>query len=612
MGDLISKKSKGSGALEVGYVLQGRYEIREELGSGGFAVVYSAFDSTIERQVAIKVLNLKLLKRGEEETEQIRRRFLREAKLAARINHPSIVEIYDYGLLDDQNRPYIIMEFLEGDDLEKILEEEGAMDPRRLIPLYCDALHALDAAHQAGIIHKDLKPANLFFAERGGRRERLKVVDFGIAHIDAPGEDRITTTGTMTGTPQYMPPEYLEEQEVSPRIDIYQMGLILVEALCGVAVVEDSTPYQVAIAHMRREFRVPEAILESPLGEIFEKSTASDPDERYARAEEFARCLESVDDEAWVELGRALGSLEAPAKEKNDADAEAKKERGRREPTLVDKPDVKASPSPKAKNARKTESVYEKNATFREAKGARVTAPVPAERGRPSQRKRRTEALSGTGQRKGAATTSAPTDWTSRLVIAVVAVALTLGAGVIGLAFFQLSSDDDVEPPSAVAQEQPSAIDESPVQDESVMAVDEVLEADPEPEDPSPEEDTEDGDFRVVTLISEPSRAEVWTSDGTSLGLTPQQLDVEEGDELTVELTHSDTLAQRVTIDDSSGDIVEVVLESEPAPIADPGPVTRPDDSRTSTTEEGQAEEEEEEEDEEEEEEDEVEMQLAD
>ncbi len=282
--------------LEQGTLIHGRYEIRSLLGRGGFAAVFKAHDREIERDVAIKVLNVGPLVSQGNELDLMLTRFKREAKLSARISHPSVVQIFDFGVLDDEKNPFIIMEMLDGHDLGDELKENGPMTPERAIPLFVDALEALGDAHQMGIVHKDLKPSNLFVTDPGARRENLKIVDFGIAHIgDDDNNSRLTQTGYMLGTTQYMTPEYVEEQSVSPGLDVYQMGLILVETLAGKPVVHHESPWKCALMHISRELSVPVELLSSPLGPIIEKALAFEPEERFAHAGEFADALDNVD-----------------------------------------------------------------------------------------------------------------------------------------------------------------------------------------------------------------------------------------------------------------------------------------------------------------------------
>lgn len=281
--------------LEPGYLIAGRYEVVKLLGAGGFAAVFQAFDRQIERQVAIKVLNIAAVAAPGAEIEPFLERFRREARLAARIHHPNVVEIHDFGVLDDKRMPYIIMEMLEGHDLEEEISARGGMEPGRALPLFLGALEALGEAHRLGIVHKDLKPANLFLSRPGTRNELMKVVDFGIAHIGGTDEARMTQTGAMFGTPQYLSPEYVQTQTVGPEMDVYQMGLCLVEMLSGRSVVEDESPWQCALKHATGELTIPAALLDGELGPIIVKSLEFDPAERYPDALAFADALKGVD-----------------------------------------------------------------------------------------------------------------------------------------------------------------------------------------------------------------------------------------------------------------------------------------------------------------------------
>ena len=284
--------------FETGDRLHERYEIRETLGSGGFGMVYRAFDTVIKRPVAIKVLDVRHThSHDEEKSTRVLDRFLREAQVAARIRHQCIVEIHDFGVFEEEENPYIIMEFLEGADLGEELLENGPLDPSRLFPLFVDVLEGLGEAHAEGIVHKDLKPANLFLSQRATRRETLKIVDFGIAHVNAPTEERITTTGAVCGTPQYLAPEYIRDQQVSPALDIYQMGLILVEGLTAKPVVNSSNLFQAALMHVDRKFCIPPSLLEGAFGEVIKRATAFEPDDRFESAESFADALASIDPE---------------------------------------------------------------------------------------------------------------------------------------------------------------------------------------------------------------------------------------------------------------------------------------------------------------------------
>ncbi|MFP4600294.1 MAG: serine/threonine-protein kinase [Persicimonas sp.] len=287
-----------------GVTVAGRYEIRGHLGAGGFAQVFEAFDTNIERPVAIKFLNLHATQTDQGASDNILARFKREAKLAARIQHPNVVNIFDFGVIgQNKNIPFIVMEMLSGHDLEEQIFEKGPMKPQRALPLFIACLEALGEAHKADIVHKDLKPSNLFLSNPGTRAESLRIVDFGIAHIQSSQEGRLTATGEILGTPQYLPPEYIESQLVTPAYDIYQMGLILVEALTGAPVVDDNHPLRCVKTHSMGELDLPQPLLESPLGPIIARALHLDHSQRYIDAEAFADALSTVDPSTVPMLG---------------------------------------------------------------------------------------------------------------------------------------------------------------------------------------------------------------------------------------------------------------------------------------------------------------------
>lgn len=283
------------GRPKVGAVVNDRYELTEQIGVGGFATVYRAMDRFIEREVAVKILNLAVLSLPEDTVDTVLKRFRREAKLAARIRHPCVVQIFDFGLLEDGAEPYMVMELLEGHDLEEELNKNGLMEPERALPLFIECLEALGEAHDLGIVHKDLKPSNLFLTGDRKRRENLRIVDFGIAHIGEDSGSRLTQTGYMLGTPQYMAPEYLHDQTISPPLDVYQMGLILVEVLTGRPVVDNQNPWTCALMHVSRDLIVPTSLMNSPLGPIIDRALAVDPNDRYPDGRAFAEALTTLD-----------------------------------------------------------------------------------------------------------------------------------------------------------------------------------------------------------------------------------------------------------------------------------------------------------------------------
>jgi eukaryotic-like serine/threonine-protein kinase len=198
----------------------GRYEVEKTLGGGGMAVVYLARDGELGRPVAVKVLAENLA-----DDPELRERFVREARLAARLSHPNVVRVYDAG--EEAGRPYIVMECVEGESLAETARREGRLDPARVVELALQACAGLEHAHRAGLIHRDVKPANLLVTHDG----TLKIADFGIAH--AVGGTRVTAVGTVLGTAAYLSPEQAFGEQVTPASDLYSLGACLYELLAG-------------------------------------------------------------------------------------------------------------------------------------------------------------------------------------------------------------------------------------------------------------------------------------------------------------------------------------------------------------------------------------------
>jgi serine/threonine protein kinase len=282
--------------LTPGTVIQGRYELEALIGEGGFAAVFEAFDRNIERNVAVKVLDVGLLPSNEKLRQKLLDRFRREASFAGRIKHPGVVGIYDYGFIGEQTEhPFIVMERLEGWDLEEQIFERGPLAAERALPLFIGGLEALGEAHEKGIVHKDLKPSNLFLADPGEAYESLRVVDFGVAFMENAAEGRLTQTGEILGTPNYLPPEYINEQIATPALDVYQMALILLELLSGRRVVTGATAMRCIYTHIAGELEIPKMLAESELGPILVAALAMDHERRFAHGKAFANALRTVD-----------------------------------------------------------------------------------------------------------------------------------------------------------------------------------------------------------------------------------------------------------------------------------------------------------------------------
>jgi serine/threonine protein kinase len=288
-----SKRATGSSLPELlapGVTLAGKFVLEAEKGAGGCAVVYKGHMLPHKQPIAVKVM---LPTPDPTRHADYQERFLREARAASRIAHPGIVQTFHAGLTD--GLCYLIMEWLEGRDLREELDHAETLPVADALALTLQALDALGAAHQQGIVHKDLKPSNLFLTHDPDGARRLKVLDFGVAHSGESDRSRLTRTGQPACTPAYAAPEYLTKLHVSPAIDVYQMALILVEMLIGRPLVERETPLQCVFAHIRGQLNLPDALLQGILGPILTKALALDPAQRYPHAHAFAQALAAVE-----------------------------------------------------------------------------------------------------------------------------------------------------------------------------------------------------------------------------------------------------------------------------------------------------------------------------
>ncbi len=225
--------SSTTGDPLVGVVLNGRYRVISRLGEGGMGLVYEAEHIVLERRVAVKVLRDECSSRPE-----IVERFRREARSVTRIGHAHIVDIFDFGETPG-GQSYFVMEKLDGEDLADVLSREGSIAPVRAVHIALQCARALGAAHAKGIVHRDMKPENIFLTTRDGQTDFVKIVDFGIAkmtEMETPGTGdgrKLTKTGMIFGTPEYMSPEQAAGKPLDARIDVYALGVILYEMSAG-------------------------------------------------------------------------------------------------------------------------------------------------------------------------------------------------------------------------------------------------------------------------------------------------------------------------------------------------------------------------------------------
>lgn len=273
----------------------GRFEIRGELGRGGMGVVYRAWDPAVGREVALKVVSPELAA-----DEQFVVRFEQEMRIAARIEHPNVVPVYETGRDDDAL--YIAMRLVEGPDLRDVIRREGGLTPARTATVARQLSGALDAAHAAGLVHRDVKPGNVLFAASHGD-EHVYLSDFGLAR-EAASESGLTNTGNWIGTLDYAAPEQLDGDVVSARTDVYALGCLLFHALVGRVPYEGGVQRKI-VGHSMGELPSVGAIPNAALIDgVLARATAKRPEERFGSAGDLGRAFAAA-----VE-GRELGDSE--------------------------------------------------------------------------------------------------------------------------------------------------------------------------------------------------------------------------------------------------------------------------------------------------------------
>jgi eukaryotic-like serine/threonine-protein kinase len=317
-------------------LLDGQFRVLEKVGTGGMGSVYKAEQPAMNRMVAIKILHPKLAGR-----KDLTSRFRREARAMSQLTHPNTVKVFMYGELEDDGSLYIVMEMLEGKNLNQTVRKEGPLPAERAIPVLIQCCGALQEAHDLGIVHRDLKPENIFLCKQGGLTDFPKVLDFGLAKVTErqmqPGSVILTQEGMVFGTPEFMSPEQAQGKTLDARSDIYSLAAILYEVLTGKLPFQARTPMEYIQKHVTEPIialndRVPERKFHKGLGEVLEKALAKKPEQRYQSAAEFADALRPYG-------GAAAASLPPVRASSGSRSSDSK---GSGPPTLVDKP----GPSP--------------------------------------------------------------------------------------------------------------------------------------------------------------------------------------------------------------------------------------------------------------------------
>ncbi|WP_067884873.1 Stk1 family PASTA domain-containing Ser/Thr kinase [Nocardia vaccinii] len=320
--------------------LSSRYELGEIIGFGGMSEVHKARDERLGRDVAIKVLRADLAR---DPTFYLR--FKREAQNAAALNHPAIVAVYDTGEaeVDGGPLPYIVMEYVDGETLRDMVRGGGPLAPRRAMEIIADVCAALDFSHKNGIVHRDMKPANIMITRQGA----VKVMDFGIARAIADSSNPMTQTAAVIGTAQYLSPEQARGEQVDARSDVYSVGCVLYEILTGEPPFTGDSPIAVAYQHVREDPQLPSNVhagVPRELDSVVLKAMSKNPANRYQSAAEMRsdliRVLGGQKPQAptvMTEEDRTtfLGAVDAPRPEQDSEDSAAPRPRDPRRTMLI-------------------------------------------------------------------------------------------------------------------------------------------------------------------------------------------------------------------------------------------------------------------------------------
>lgn len=304
-GDLLVCPKDGTALVAVGKegllgtVLGGRYELKEVIGDGAMGRVYKARHLLMKRTVAVKMMHPQLVS-----GKAALKRFQKEAELASALNHPNIMTVYDFGVAEDGS-PYLVMDYLEGTPLNDLIKAEKHLPLSRAMHIFRQVCTGLAHAHDRGVIHRDLKPSNFMLVDLDGDSDFVKILDFGIAKQLNPSEsaiDNLTRTGEVFGTPHYMSPEQCRAQEVDGRSDVYAIGCVIYETLCGYPPITGSDLIECLYKHvntMPESFSVvtPELAIPPEVEAFVFKAMAKKPEDRFQTMHEMRAQIDILDPE---------------------------------------------------------------------------------------------------------------------------------------------------------------------------------------------------------------------------------------------------------------------------------------------------------------------------
>ncbi len=296
-----------------GLVVAGRYRLEENIGHGGYSLVFRATELRLNREVALKLLSKDTVDAAGHE------RFRREAELARQLQHPNTVRLLDFELEADP-MPFIVYELLSGLNLAQLLKRDGALPEQRVVRLVTQILKSLMESHAVGVIHRDVKPGNIFVCTYAGEPDFVKVLDFGIAKTVGHDALQLTANGMLVGTPRYMPPDQIRRLPPKPSMDLYAVGIMMAEMLAGKPVIGGSAADACLVQLSDDPIPLPPPALESRLAPVIQKAVEKDPARRYQLANSMLEDLARVQQGApiaghsqWVGAGAGDSALdEAP------------------------------------------------------------------------------------------------------------------------------------------------------------------------------------------------------------------------------------------------------------------------------------------------------------
>ncbi len=370
-------EGKPAGPLQIlpGTVLKGTYRIDAELGSGGMGTVFRATHIGLDKTMAVKVLSPRAVA-----TPDSLARFEREAKVAGKVSHPAMTAVIDFGV--EQGTPYIVMEYVNGEELAELIERSGPMSPRRAVAVMRQIVSLLRAAHALGIVHRDLKPANIKIIQETPEDSHVfvKVLDFGVAKIVGDISGQLTSEGMLVGTPAYMAPEQINGKPIDGRTDLYSAGLMFYEMLSGVRAFKGETIARILHAQMSE----PPPPLTVPVPDIvrqtLQKFCEKSPEDRFQDAAEADRALMACEDVLRPpSVNVAAGTVLPAATEPEPAPDTGARTITYRPKTAEPAPVPASQPGPVAAEPKPSSAVAVSDSLVREGKAAQEKpAPVPA------------------------------------------------------------------------------------------------------------------------------------------------------------------------------------------------------------------------------------------